>query len=164
MTKWLTIAGTSKPNFVPMESTSNPVIVEQTFNRPVPDVWKAITEVDQMTQWFFENIPAFQPEVGFTTQFNVESGGRNFLHLWRVTEVIHLQKITYSWKYEGYPGDSFVTFELSDEGDKTQLRLTHQVTESFPLDIPEFTRESCLGGWNFFIGKSLKEYLEGKIV
>lgn len=63
-------------------------------------------------------------------------------------------------EYEGYPGDSFVSFELSDEGDKTWLRLTHQVTESFPQDIPEFTRESCLGGWNFFIGENLKEFLE----
>ena len=40
------------------------------------------------------------------------------------------------------------------------LRLTDQTLESFPDDIPEFTRESGIEGWTFFINKSLKEYLE----
>ncbi len=40
-----------------------------------------------MRKWYFENIPAFKPEVGFETQFNVQSEERNFLHKWKVTEV-----------------------------------------------------------------------------
>lgn len=43
------------------------------------------------------------------------------------------------------------------------LKLTHQVMESFPQDIPEFLRESGVKGWNYFIGESLKKFLdEGK--
>lgn len=42
-----------------------PIIVEQTFNTTIDSVWKAITEIKQMRQWYFENIPTFKPEVGF---------------------------------------------------------------------------------------------------
>jgi uncharacterized protein YndB with AHSA1/START domain len=143
-----------------MRNNDEPIIVEQTFIAPMDTVWKAITEIGQMRQWYFDNIPTFKAEVGFETQFNVECNGRNIMHRWKVTEVVPMMKITYKWKYEGYPGDSFVVFELFNQDNATTLRLTHNVIENFPDDIPEFTRESCLEGWTFFIQKSLKEYLE----
>jgi uncharacterized protein YndB with AHSA1/START domain len=143
-----------------MRKNEEPIVVEQTFNSSIDVVWNTITEIDQMRQWFFENIPAFLPDVGFETQFNVQSQDRNFLHMWKVTEVVPLKMIEYNWKYEGYEGDSFVVFELFEQDNMTKLRLTHRVVESFPEDIPEFSRESCVEGWTFFIRKSLKEYLE----
>ena len=143
-----------------MRKNDKPIIVEQTFDASIDTVWNSITEIDQMRQWYFENIPSFKPEVGFETHFNVKSQGRNFLHLWKVTGVVPLKMITYNWKYEGYPGDSFVVFELFKQNNLTKLRLTHQVKESFPEDIPEFSRESGIEGWTFFIKKSLKEFLE----
>jgi len=143
-----------------MKTTDEPVIVEQTFNTSIDKVWKAITERDQMTQWFFENIESFRPEVGFETQFEVHVEGRVFTHLWKLTEVILHQKITYNWKYEEYPGDAFVTFELIEENSHVKLKLSFEVVEDFQDGIPEFTRESCIDGWNYFVGKNLKEYLE----
>jgi uncharacterized protein YndB with AHSA1/START domain len=143
-----------------MKSVVEPIVVEQTFNATLETVWKAITDVELMKQWYFNMIPSFKPEVGFETKFNVESGGRNFLHMWKVTEVIPFKRISYNWKYEGIPGDSFLVFELLRQNERTSLRHTHQVTESFPEDIPEFKRESGVDGWNYFIKKSLKEFLE----
>ncbi len=143
-----------------MRKDDDPIIVEQTFDAAIATVWNAITDIVQMRQWYFENIPSFKPEIGFKTQFHVASQGRNFVHLWEVTEVEPMTKITYNWKYEGYPGDSFVVFELLKQNNLTKLRLTHQVQESFPEDIPEFTRESGIEGWTLFIRKSLKEFLE----
>ena len=95
-----------------MSDTNEPIIVEQTFNTSINNVWNAITKVDQMRQWFFENIESFKPEVGFATQFSVQSQNRSFLHIWKLTEVVPLKKIIYNWKYGGYSGDSFVMFEL----------------------------------------------------
>ncbi|MCG8327641.1 MAG: SRPBCC domain-containing protein [Chitinophagales bacterium] len=143
-----------------MKKTEPPIVVEQIFNASINDIWNAVSEVDQMIQWFFENIPSFKPEVGFETSFIVENEGRIFPHLWRLTEVEPMKKIVYNWKYEGYSGDSFVTFELFEEGNQTKLKLTHEVVESFQSGIPEFTRESCIGGWNYFIKENLKKYLE----
>ena len=143
-----------------MKKNEEPIVVEQSFNASIDAVWNAITEIDQMRQWYFENIPSFKPEVGFETQFNVQSQDRNFLHMWKVTEVSSLKTITYNWKYENYPGDSFVTFELFQQDNLTKLRLTVQIMEDFPENIPEFKRESCVEGWIYFIRKRLKEYLE----
>lgn len=138
-----------------------PVVIETTFDESIETVWSAITEIDNMRQWYFENIPSFRPEVGFGTQFNVVSGDRDFHHVWQVTEVVPLERIAYDWRYEGYPGDSCVVFELFEEDNSTRLRLTHRTRESFPGDIPEFSRESCLGGWTYFIRERLKSFLAG---
>ncbi|MCB0473181.1 MAG: SRPBCC domain-containing protein [Flavobacteriaceae bacterium] len=143
-----------------MRSTDPPVIVEQIFNTDINTVWKAITVVDQMKLWFFDNITSFLPELGFKTRFEVKSGNRIFTHLWEITEVIPYKKITYNWKYREYPGDSFVTFQLSERPEQVRLVLTNTVTADFPDEIPEFSRESCLGGWNYFLKERLKTFIE----
>ena len=71
-----------------------------------------------------------------------------------------MKKISYDWRYDGYSGSSIVVFELIEEGNWTKLRLTYTVVENFPDNIPEFTRESGIEGWNYFIKQSLKQYLE----
>jgi uncharacterized protein YndB with AHSA1/START domain len=139
--------------------SEKPIIVEQTFPVSKEKLWSAITEHQQMTQWFFDNIESFEPKSGFTTKFIIENEGRIFPHLWKVTEVVPFKKITYKWKYEGYAGDSQVTFELREQNNGTQLKLTHLVLESFPQNIPEFSRESCLGGWHYFIKQQLMKYI-----
>ena len=139
---------------------ADPIVVEQTYKAPIATVWQAITDKDQMCQWFFEPINAFKPEVGFETEFNVECEGQVFPHQWKVTEVVPEQKIAYSWSYGGIPGDSTVHWELSETADGTKLSFTHEVTESFPQDNPIFSRESGIAGWEYFINQSLKNFLE----
>ena len=143
-----------------MEDRNKPVVVEQEYNVSVKDLWDAITELDQMKKWFFHNIPSFEPETGFHTEFLVHSGNRDFTHLWTIDEVIPGKKIKFHWSYEEYEGEGMVTFELVEMNERTLLRLTNEGLESFPQDIPEFKRESCVDGWEYFLKKNLKEYLE----
>ncbi len=63
-----------------MKTSEPPVVVEQSFNKSADIVWNAITKVDEMVQWFFENIPDFKAEVGFEAKFEVNTGERNFPH------------------------------------------------------------------------------------
>ncbi len=143
-----------------MKNTDQPIIIKEHFDAPIPIVWQAITELKQMKQWFFKNIESFKPEVGFETTFMVENEGRQFPHIWKITEVIPQKKIAYNWQYEGYQGDSMVSFKLIPYRNQTKLTLTHTVVESFDDHIPEFTRASCQAGWEFFIQQNLKEYLK----
>ena len=140
---------------------TDPIDVSETFNMPIAVVWKAITDQDQMCQWFFESMTDFEPEVGFETLFNVESEGRNYPHQWKVTEVVPQRRIAYDWRYEGYAGNSSVTWELSATPGGTKLKLTHQGHETFPRDNPIFSRESGEAGWDYFLRESLKAFLEG---
>ena len=142
-----------------MKRSDDPIIVEEYFDADPGSVWGAITEVEQMREWFFENIPDFKPIVGFTVEFNVDAGERSFLHQWEITKVVPGRLIEYNWKYSGYAGDAIVTFEVIPENGSTMLRLTNIVTEDFQEGIPEFERQSCIGGWEYFIKQRLNEYL-----
>ncbi len=142
-----------------MKTTDTPIIVEQLFNKSVKEVWQAITVLDQMTQWFFKDIPEFKAEVGFKVQFNVKATSRDFLHLWEITEVIPEQKLVYNWKYKDVKGKSYVTFELFEVRNQTKLLLSTKIVEDFDDAIPEFKRESGVAGWNYFIKDSLKGFL-----
>ena len=142
-----------------MEKGDPPIIVEHSFDASAETVWRAITDVDQMRQWYFENIPDFRAEVGFETSFEIRNEDRLFPHEWKVTDVIPVKKLEYHWKFTGYPGESFVTFELSEQDNRTTLRVTSHIVESFPEGIPEFTRESGIAGWQYLITESLSAFL-----
>ena len=135
-----------------------PFVIERTYNAPVEKVWKAITDKDQMKEWYFD-LSAFKPEVGFEFQFAGQNEGRTFLHLCKITDVVAEKKLRHSWRYDGHEGNSFVTFELFPDGNGTRLKLTHEGLETFP-DIKDFARENFVQGWSQLIGTSLKEYVE----
>jgi uncharacterized protein YndB with AHSA1/START domain len=137
---------------------AEPVIVERTFNAPVQKVWEAITDNAKMKQWYFD-LEEFRPEVGFEFRFYGGTEKNKYLHICKITEIVPRKKLTHSWRYDGHPGDSFVTYELFPEGDKTKLRLTHTGLETFP-SLPDFARTNFEMGWNHIIGKSLPEYLD----
>jgi len=139
---------------------TSPIIVEQTYDAPAASVWEAITDKDKMKQWYFD-LAEFRAEVGFEFSFMGENEGRKFKHLCRITEVVPGEKLAHTWRYEGYPGTSTVTFGLFDEGGKTRVKLTHEGIETFPVnEHKDFAKENFLGGWNYILGTSLKNYLE----
>ncbi|MDQ6758166.1 MAG: SRPBCC domain-containing protein [Bacteroidota bacterium] len=135
-----------------------PFVIERTFNARIEKVWKAITDKEEMKQWYF-HLAEFKPEVGFEFQFEGGPDDRKYWHLCKVTEAIQNKKLTYSWRYSGYEGNSSVTFELFPEGEKTKLKLTHIGLETFPANS-DFAKENFAQGWNHIIGKSLHEYLD----
>lgn len=94
---------------------STPIEVLRDLDSSVSNTWAALTELTKMTDWFFEDIPAFEPVVGFETEFLVESEGRRFTHKWKILEVDHERSITYQWCYTEYPGMANVQFELKEK-------------------------------------------------
>ena len=136
------------------------IIVERIFNAPVGRVWTALTDVNEMRQWYFD-LKEFKPEIGFEFEFVVEHEGNSYHHLCKVTEVIPQKKIAYTWRYKGEPGESLVTFELFPDGDKTRLKLTHTGIETFPK-TPAYARENFETGWTTLIDSELRQFVEGK--
>jgi len=132
-----------------------PIIIKKTF----PVTKEKLTDPKKMKIWFFEIMEDFKAEVGFETKFLLTNDGRNFTHVWNVTEVIPYEKITTIWTFEEYDGDSFVSFILEQKENGTELTLHSEVTKSYPDDIPEFKRESGVEGWKYFINQRLSDYL-----
>ncbi len=137
----------------------NPFIIERKYNAHISKVWKAITTKEDMKAWYFD-LAELKAEVGFTFQFEGGPPEKSYLHICEITEVVPEQKLTYSWRYDGYAGKSFVTFELFDEGDQTRLRLTHKGLETFPKENLDLAQENFAAGWNEIIGTNLQEFLE----
>ena len=134
--------------------------IERTYNAPIAKVWKAVTNKDDMKHWYFD-LKEFKPEVGFEFQFKGgPSEEKQYLHLCRITDVVPGKKITYSWRFDGHEGISFVTFELLAEGNQTKLILTHEGLESFPKNNPDFAAKNFAEGWTQIVGTSLKEFLK----
>lgn len=140
-----------------------PVVLERTYNASTETIWQALTDKDRMKDWYFD-LPEFRPEEGFEFEFMAGSEEKQWLHRCRVKEVIPRKKISYTWSYPGYAGESLVSFELFPEKNKTKLVLTHSGLGSFPQEVMELRKENFVTGWNEILGTALKEYLEKETV
>lgn len=139
-------------------ATPQPVVVERVLDAPVPLVWKALTDKEGFKEWYFD-LAEFKAEVGFEFEFDAGEEGKTFLHHCRITSVIPEKELAYTWRYDGYEGESLVTFTLVPEGEKTRLRVTHAGLETFP-PIKDFARGNFLMGWTEIVGRGLREYVE----
>jgi len=140
---------------------NEPFILRRTYDAPVEKVWKAITDIKLMQQWYMDKLEDFKAEEGFSTSFTVHNEGKDYVHLWKVTEVVPPKKIAYEWRYAGYPGNSLVTFELTAEGKGTTLTLTHSGLETFNPEVyPELGKDRFSAGWNELLSVLLKKFVE----
>jgi uncharacterized protein YndB with AHSA1/START domain len=140
--------------------STEPLVIERTFEAPIAKVWTALTNVEEVRRWYYD-LKEFKPQPGFEFQFVVEHEGNTYDHRCKVTEVVPQKKIAYTWRYEGHEGDSLVTFELFDEGGKTKLKLTHAGLETF-VKTPSLARKNFVRGWTSLIGTELKQFVETK--
>ncbi len=142
---------------------NEPIIVERVYNASIKVVWEAITDLEKMQQWYFPMLAEFEPEVGFETRFDVGHNDKVFVHIWKIKEVVPFKKISYEWRFGGYPGDSLLSWELFPEDEGTRLVLTHDGTETFRGDLhPDLATDNFRLGWTDFIGTKLRDYVEAQ--
>ena len=146
-----------------MKAIDPPIVVSAVYPCSTEKLWSAITKLDEMKKWYFDNIPEFEAIKGFKTKFAVSSDTRTFTHNWEVTNVNNGKRIQYTWTFDEYPGESYSRFEILPINEsKTQLTLTCIVTSNFPNEITEFKRESCIGGWEYLLNDRLKTYFQNE--
>ena len=139
---------------------NQPIIVEKTFDATPAEIWSALTDKNEMKNWYFD-LAEFIAEPGFKFEFKGgPSPEKQYLHLCEIKKAIPEKKLSYTWRYDGYVGISLVSFELFPKGNKTLLRLTHEGLNTFPADNKDFDRANFEAGWNDIIGKSLNNYLQ----
>ena len=132
--------------------------IQRTINARVEKVWLALTDKKAMKEWYFD-VSAFEPESGFEFEFKGQGHkGEQYLHLCKILEAIPYKKISYSWRYDGHPGYSVVSFELLEEGDQTMVTLTHEGLDTFPENNADFAKESFAEGWTYLLGTALPKF------
>lgn len=140
---------------------NKPLIIEQEFGASAELLWRAITDKELMKKWYFD-IPNFKLELGAKFQFEGSAEKTCYVHLCEILEIIPFKKLKYSWKYEGYKGISFVTFELEPMGNITKLKLTHEGLETLQSENTHFRKDNFIQGWKFLIQESLIHYMENE--
>ncbi|RYY57155.1 MAG: SRPBCC domain-containing protein [Chitinophagaceae bacterium] len=138
------------------------VFVEHVIEAPVADVWKAITDKEEMKKWYF-TVEDFRLEKEFIFHFDGQgSKGEQYHHICVITEIDPGKKLQHTWRYQDFPGESLVTWELIPEGDFTRVQLTHQGLDSFPQDSPDFEKASFKQGWTQIITVMLAGFFKEK--
>jgi len=141
-----------------MNTDEKIITIQQEYNAPLEKVWQALTDKDQMRLWYF-NVSDFEPVKGFEFHFEAGPPHKLFMHLCKVKKAVKEQKLAYTWRYEGYDGDSLVSFNFMPENQRTKLILTHEGLESFPPD-PDFAIANFRQGWTEILGTNLRNFVE----
>ena len=98
-----------------LATKDEPLVLERVLDAPVALVWKALTDIDDLRNWFLD-IREFEPRVGFEFRFYAGKDQTKYLHGCKVTEVVPNKRLAYTWRYHGYEGDSLVTSTCSRRG------------------------------------------------
>lgn len=94
---------------------------EVVYPSPPEEVWRALTDPEELASWLMEN--NFAPSVGHKFQFHLKSrfGFRRAIEC-EVLEVDEPKTLSYRWGKEG----SVVTFRLKPTAEGTRLHLEHK--------------------------------------
>lgn len=65
---------------------TKPLIIERKLNAPAHQIWQALTDNTQMSEWYFR-LDKFEPRVGFEFSFTAGAADKQYVHLCRVTAV-----------------------------------------------------------------------------
>ena len=112
-------------------------------NAPLDKVWNAITNKEQMKNWYFD-VPDFEPKIGNNFSFYGGDENEEYHHFCEIVDLIPNEKLKHSWTYP----------EISKE------TLTHKGLEAFEHLGENFKIHSFRKGWEDIVGKSLKEFVE----
>ena len=128
-------------------------------NAPIEKVWDAITNREQMKEWYF-NIPDFELKEHAAFNF-FEGEDKKLHHHCEIVEIIPQKKLKHSWTYPDYTHDkTLVKWELQPESNGTLVTLTHKGLENFDHLGADFKKEKFQNGWDEILNKALKNFVE----
>jgi uncharacterized protein YndB with AHSA1/START domain len=130
------------------------------IDAPIERVWSAITDPEQLEQWYAPGcpweIPALQP--GTTIKFhNTDSD----IQLATIKAVEPLQEFTLRWQLDPmHPGLTLTnTFSLKPENGSTRVTVSQAGYESLPDGMRQQQLDQDAAAYDAIAG-SLKSYLE----
>ena len=136
------------------------VVIKQRVNAPVDKVWKAITDISLMKDWYFD-IADFSTDLNSEFSFYGNEENNKHQHHGEILEVIPKEKLKHTWSYPQITKDkTIVKWNLQDEGDKTLVILTHKGLENFEHLGENFSKDSFDKAWTEIVSIKLKNFIE----
>jgi uncharacterized protein YndB with AHSA1/START domain len=136
------------------------IIKKVTIKESTAKVWQALTDKNQMKEWYFD-IPDFELKEGSVFNFYEPGGENRFHHQCRMLEIVPGKKLSYTWMYPNHSkGVSIVTWILKEADGITEVTLQHEGIENLADAGPDFSTENYHMGWEAFMA-TLKNYIYG---
>lgn len=136
------------------------VIVTQKLNVPKEKIWNALTDKEQMKEWYFD-IPDFELEIHKIFHFYEPGNEKKYHHQCEILEIIPNKKLKHTWFYPEFSNQkSIVNWDLEDLEDDTLVTITHENLDNFKDLGKDFQKESFQQGWTEILGKSLKDFIK----
>lgn len=132
--------------------------LRRVFQAPRERVWAAWTQREHLEKWMCKDVPTHNPKY---VELDVRPGGRYVMEIslpdgkyigqGTFREVTPPERLVFTWSWRRYPekpgeqlgGESLVTVELFDRGERTEMLFTH--TNLDTAEIREGTRTGWLG-------------------
>lgn len=140
----------------------NPVVIQREFSVSTIRLWEALTNREQLKQWYFDFSENFNAEVGCVFEWSAgPSEGEQWLHRAEILEVVPNEKLVQSWEYPGYKGKAKLTWAITPLAEhRSRLRLDFEFTEGFDVTVEALRRRNFLEGWNHIVNTSLVDFLK----
>jgi uncharacterized protein YndB with AHSA1/START domain len=136
-----------------------PIEKKLTVNAPVSKVWEALTDPTELQKWMLMSTN-FEPKTGKDFTFQADTTEEwDGVFKCSVKEVVENKKLSYTWDTAFINAETLVEFELTENGDKTELSLVHSGWDKMAANQEE-TRNSHSEGWDLRLGQKLKEIVE----
>ena len=136
-----------------------PIEKKLTVNAPVNKVWEALTDPNEMQKWMMMSTN-FEPKTGKDFTFKSDATEEwDGVFKCSVKEVVEKKKLSYTWDTSFINAETLVEFELTENGDKTELSLVHSGWDKMAANQEE-TRNAHSEGWDLRFVQKLKEVVE----
>ena len=109
------------------------LVIKRTFSAPIDKVFGAFSQAEQLKQWFApEGLTTPEVEVdlregGAYKVVMQEPGGDKHIAMGKFTKVNKPSNLAYTWEWQeaGWEGETLVSIDLAEVGDKTEVTFTH---------------------------------------
>ncbi|MBW1296503.1 SRPBCC family protein [Aquimarina litoralis] len=132
---------------------------EQFFNHSISRVWNAITQQNEISNWF---LPAdFKAEVGYQYTFN-SPDKEHCEPIIGVIQKADPYTLVYTWIIKGTNVETTVKWELEETTDGTKLLLEHSGISNYSGTTAIEMFNNFSGGWDNCID-GLSNYLKQEV-
>lgn len=129
---------------------------EHEFKHPIADVWKAISEAEEISSWFIQ--ADFRAEVGYKYTFTHESTKITG----EVLQADPVHNLVYTWIVGDTGVVTTVSWKLKETSNGTQLLLEHSGISNYPGETAVTMFNNFDGGWSSCV-TNLEKYLKTNI-
>ena len=134
------------------ETMNDAILKEHQFTSPIGEVWKAISEAEEISAWFIK--ADFRPEVGYKYTFTHEQTKISG----EVLKANPVYELVYTWIVGGTDVETTVRWKLEENTEGTLLILEHSGIAKYPGETAVVMFNNFKGGWNSCV-QNLEKYL-----